>query len=123
MESVVELVRDLLIFMVAMAALLVMLIVIVSKMPDNNPFKRILSALCYRVGATVAAGVLALPIEPIPGLDAVYDFSAVLALAWYWFTFFRDAGRPVFHAPGSLPPRPRPPANPFVGTKSRNPNE
>jgi hypothetical protein len=93
MQSFVELVRDLLIFVVAMFALLIGLIVIVSKMPDDNPLKRVLSALSYRVGATVAAGALAIPIEPIPGLDAVYDVGVPIALIWYWFTFLRDATR------------------------------
>jgi hypothetical protein len=36
-------------------------------MPDDNPLKRILTALSYRVGATAAAGAVAIPIEPMPG--------------------------------------------------------
>jgi len=90
MESVVELIRDLLIFVVAMFGLLIALIVIVSKMPDDSPLKRILSALSYRLCATVAAGVIAIPIEPIPGLDTLYDLAVPIALIWYWFTFFRE---------------------------------
>src|ERR1700735_3971011 len=93
MQSFVELIRELLIFVVVMFALLIALIVIVSKMPDDNPLKRILSALSYRLGATAAAGALAIPIEPIPGLDALYDIGVPLALLWYWFTFFRDVIR------------------------------
>ena len=93
MESFVELIRDLLIFVVVMFALLIALIVVVSKMPDDNPLKRILSALSYRLGATAAAGALAIPIEPIPGLDTLYDIGVPLALLWYWFTFFRDVIR------------------------------
>jgi hypothetical protein len=93
MHNVVELVRDLLIFVVAMFALLIVLLVIVARMPDDNPLKRILSAFSYRLGATVAAGALAIPIEPIPGLDALYDIGVPVALVWYWYTFFRDATR------------------------------
>jgi hypothetical protein len=122
MESAVELIRDLLIFIVAMIALLIAFIVIVAKMPDNNAFKRILSALCYRVGATVVAGVLALPIEPIPGVDVIYDLGAILALVWYWFTFFRDTCKPAFHSTRSLPSRPPPPPDLFVVKKSQNPD-
>jgi hypothetical protein len=106
MESVVELVRDLLIFVVVMFGLLIALLVIVSKMPDDNPLKRILSALSYRVGATVAAGMIAIPIEPIPGLDTLYDFAVPLALIWYWFTFFRDGVRTMSNRP---PPSSRDP--------------
>jgi len=48
-------------------------------MPDSNPLKR-LHALTYRVGATAAAGALAIPIEPIPGIDALYDFAVPILL-------------------------------------------
>ena len=40
-----------------------------------------------------AAGMLIIPTVPIPGLDAVVDIGAPLALIWYWWTFFRDARR------------------------------
>ncbi len=68
-----EIIRDLLIFVAVMFALFIVLLVVVSKMPDDNPLKRILRALSYRVGATLAAGVVAVPVEPIPGLDVLYD--------------------------------------------------
>ena len=67
LSTIAEIIRDLLIFVAVMAGLLVALIVVVSKMPDNNPLKRLLTALTYRVRATAAAGALAIPIEPIPG--------------------------------------------------------
>jgi hypothetical protein len=93
LSSVAEIVRDLLIFIVVMTALLIALVVIVSRMPDTNPLKRVLSALSYRLGATIAAGAVAIPIEPIPGIDMLYDFGVPIALIWYWYTFFRDARR------------------------------
>ena len=88
-----ELIRDLLIFIAVMFALCIVFIVVVSKLPDDNPLKRILTALSYRLGATLAAGMIAVPVEPIPGLDALYDIAVPIALVWYWFTFFRDAIR------------------------------
>jgi hypothetical protein len=93
LSSIAEIIRDLLIFVAVMTALFIALIVVVSKMPDTNPLKRLLTALTYRVGATVAAGAVAIPIEPIPGIDALYDVAVPILLIWYWFTFFRDAGR------------------------------
>ena len=93
LSSVAEIIRDLLIFVVAMTALLIVLLVVVSKLPDTNPLKRLLTALSYRVGATVAAGAVAIPLEPIPGIDALYDIGVPIALIWYWYTFFRDARR------------------------------
>jgi|ERR1700730_9989043 hypothetical protein len=88
-----EIIRDLLIFVAVMFALCIVLIVVISKMPDDNPLKRILTALSYRLGATLAAGAVAIPVEPIPGLDVVYDMAIPIVLVWYWFTFFRDAVR------------------------------
>jgi hypothetical protein len=90
LASIEAIIRDLLIFVVAMTALLVALLVIVSRMPDDNPLKRILVALSYRVGATAAAGLIAVPATPIPGLDAAVDIGAPILLLWYWWTFFRD---------------------------------
>ena len=84
--------RDLLIFVAFMAALLVALLVIVSILPSDNALKRLLTALSFRVGATAAAAAVAIPLEPIPGLDVVYDIGAPLLLLWYWYTFFRDSG-------------------------------
>ena len=88
-----EIIRDLLIFVAVMVALFIVLVVVISKLPDHNPLKRVLTALSYRIGATAAAGAIAIPIEPIPGLDAAYDVVVPLVLIWYWFTFFRDLGR------------------------------
>ena len=88
-----QIIRDLLIFVVAMSAVLGALLVVISRMPNDNPLKRILVALCYRVGATAAAGMLVIPATPIPGLDAIVDFGAPIAVIWYWWTFFRNARR------------------------------
>lgn len=93
LSFVAEIVRDLLMFVAVMTGLLVVLVVTVSRMPDTNPLKRLLSALAWRVGATAAAGALAVPIEPIPGLDAVYDVAVPILLIWYWVTLFRDLFR------------------------------
>ncbi len=92
LHTLEEIVRDLLIFVGAMAVLLAALILIISLLPPTNPLKRVLTALSYRVGATAAAGALAIPVEPIPGLDAVYDIGVPILLIWYWLTFFRNLG-------------------------------
>jgi hypothetical protein len=101
LNAVERIIRDLLVFVVAMSVVLAALLVIISRLPDDNPLKRILVALAYRVGATAAAGMLVIPATPIPGLDAVVDIGAPLALIWFWWTFFRDARRG--------PPSKRPP--------------
>ena len=91
--TIMEIIRDLLIFVAVIFALCIVLIVVISKMPDDNPLKRILTALSYRLAATLAAGAVAVPVEPIPGLDVLYDIAVPIALIWYWFTFFRDTLR------------------------------
>ena len=37
--------------------------------------------------ATLAAGAVAIPLEPIPGIDLLYDIGVPIVLVWYWFTF------------------------------------
>jgi hypothetical protein len=88
-----------------MFAMLIVLIVIISRLPNDNPLKIMLTALSYRVGATVAAGALAIPIEPVPGMDAIYDVAVPLGLLYYWFTFFRGAYRSIRPAPPTDPTR------------------
>ena len=102
MEHFAEIIRDLLIFAAGMMALFVIFIIVVSMMPHNNPLKRVLTALTYRLGATLLAGLVAIPIEPIPLIDGLYDIGVPIALIWYWFTFLRDAGGMM----RSPPPRP-----------------
>jgi hypothetical protein len=99
LSTIAEIIRDLLIFVGVIAALLVALIVVVAKMPDTNPLKRVLTALCYRLGATLAAGAAAIPLESVPGIDLLYDIGVPLILAWYWFTFLRDARRMTSEQP------------------------
>lgn len=93
LSTIAEVIRDLLIFVGVIAALLVVFVVAVSKMPNTNPLKRVLTALCYRLGATLAAGAVAIPLEPIAGIDLLYDIGVPIVLLWYWCTFFRDARR------------------------------
>ena len=93
LSAVERIIRDLLVFIVAMSVVLAALMVVISRMPNDNPLKRIMVALSYHVGATAAAGMLVIPSTPIPGLDAVVDIGAPLALLWYWWTFFRDTRR------------------------------
>ena len=47
LSTIAEIIRDLLIFLGVIAALLITLVVAVSRMPNSNPLKRVLTALCY----------------------------------------------------------------------------
>jgi hypothetical protein len=66
---------------------------VVSRLPADNPLKRVLVALCFRVAATLGAGVIAIPLEPIPGIDVAYDIVAPVLLVIYWLSFFVTAFR------------------------------
>jgi hypothetical protein len=110
LASIEAIIRDLLIFVVAMTALLIALLVIVSRMPEDNPLKRILVALSYRVSATAVAGLIAAPATPVPGLDALVDIGAPILLVWYWWTFIRGlwADRARTEAARKIEPAKRP---------------
>jgi hypothetical protein len=82
-----QIVRDLLIFVGACLALLIVLLIVVARMPRDNPLRQLLAELCRHVAVTLAAGAVAIPIEPIPGLDVAYDTLVPIALLYYWIKF------------------------------------
>ena len=61
LSSFEQILRDLLIFIVAMSVVLAALLVIISRMPNDNPLKRILVALSYRVGPRRRRGCSSYP--------------------------------------------------------------
>ena len=82
-----QIVRDLLIFIGVCLGLLVVLLVVVALLPRDNPLRQLLGEVCQHLAVTVAAGAVAIPIEPIPGLDVAYDTVVPLALLYYWGRF------------------------------------
>jgi hypothetical protein len=72
----------------ALVALTLVLIVIVAHLP-GSPLKEILAALARRIAATAVISLLAVPLEPIPGVDALYDAAGVVLLAIYWLSIFK----------------------------------
>jgi hypothetical protein len=105
MHDIIGLVEFLIGAVVVLAVVFVVLLVVVSRLPEDNPLRQVLHLLMTRVGATAGAGLLAIPIEPIPGLDAVYDIAAPAFLVYYWYTFFRNALRIGWRVPRQRPPR------------------
>jgi hypothetical protein len=93
LSAATHIVDDLLIFVGAMVVLCVILLAIIARLPAGNPLKRILVAFCYRLAAMLGAGIVAIPIEPIPGVDAIYDAAAAAGLLIYWATFFVAVAR------------------------------
>jgi len=93
MDLIVDLTKTIIFGVVALAGFLCLLVVVISLLPLGNPLRVLLSSLTMRVGATLLAGVVAIPIEPIPGLDLLYDIGVPAVLLYYWFTFFPEAAR------------------------------
>jgi hypothetical protein len=93
LSTIGDIFRDLLIFVAVTTALLTGLLVVIARMPADNPLKRLLTALCFRLAATAAAGAVAIPVEPIPGLDVVYDVAVPILLLLYWISLFRNTSR------------------------------
>jgi hypothetical protein len=108
MDIILEVIKTIVFGIVGLVAFLCVLAVVISLLPAGNPLRVLLSALSMRVGATVVAGVVAIPIEPIPGLDLLYDIGVPALLLYYWFTFFPQAARILS---GSSPPPPSGPNN------------
>jgi hypothetical protein len=82
-----HLVRDLLIFVGVCCALLVIFLIVVALLPRDNPLRQLLGEVCRHLAVTLVAGAVAIPIEPIPGLDVAYDTLVPIALLFYWGRF------------------------------------
>ena len=100
-----QIIRDLLIFVGVCFTLLIVLLIVVSRLSPQNPLRQLLSELCRHVAVTLAAGVVAIPIEPIPGVDVAYDTLVPLALLYFWIKF-------IWRAVGILGHRALPPPTP-----------
>ncbi len=93
LSAAVEIVKYLLLFIGAMAVLLVVLLIVISRLASDSSLKRRLVMLCYRVAATLGAGIVAVPLESVPGIDVAYDIGVPILLLLYWLSFFRNLGR------------------------------
>jgi hypothetical protein len=82
-----NIVRDLMIFVAVLFAILVVLLIVVSRMSPENPLRQLLGELCRHVAITMAAGIVAIPVEMVPGVDVAYDTLVPLALVFYWARF------------------------------------
>ena len=66
LNAVERIIRDLLIFVVAMSVVLAALMVIISRMPNDNPLKRIMVALSYPRRRHGGGGDAGYPFDPDP---------------------------------------------------------
>lgn len=76
-------------------AIFVVLIVVVARMPKDNPLHMILAALARRVGATAALMFIDPVATAVPVGGEVFDIATTIGLAIYWYTFFSHMARPA----------------------------
>lgn len=89
MDSIIGFLEFLIGAVIALVALFLVFLLIASRLSPDNPLRQVLNLLLVRLGVTAAAGALAIPIEPIPGIDVLYDIGAPLVVIYCWYTFFR----------------------------------
>jgi hypothetical protein len=89
LTALLHFVEFLLVFSLALVALVVVLLIVISKMPGDNPLRTILISLAQRLGATVAVAVVDAAATPLPVGDVVIDIGSWILLAYYWLTFLR----------------------------------
>ena len=70
-------------------ALLAILIVLVNYLP-RSPLRDVLGAVTKRIGATVMVSIIAIPVQPVLGIDGIYDLASTAFLLCYWFLLIRD---------------------------------
>ncbi len=70
-------------------ALLVILLVLVNYLP-RSPLRDIMGALTKRIGATAAVAMIAIPIQPVVGIDGIYDIASSIFLLCYWLLLIRE---------------------------------
>ena len=70
-------------------ALLLVLIVLVNYLP-RSPLRDVLGAVTKRIGATAAVTMIAIPIQPIVGVDGIYDIASSIFLLCYWLLLIKD---------------------------------
>jgi hypothetical protein len=70
-------------------ALSVILIVLVNYLP-RSPLRDVLGAVIKRIGATAAVAIIAIPVQPIVGIDGIYDLASSVFLLCYWLLLIQD---------------------------------
>jgi hypothetical protein len=91
MDIIAHIVETIVYGVVALVALLVVLLIAVSRLPKDNPLHQLLAALVRPVGLMAGAGVVGVPVEFVPGIDVVYDVAAFVLIVLSWLKFFRTA--------------------------------
>ena len=113
-QALTTIIQDGFVFGGAMTLVAVLTVLKIAQLPSDNPLKRVIYALSLRIGATVEAGIAAVPAEGIPGVNVAYDLVVPAALLYWWVTLarevlaiLRDSRRPaavIVHSDHGQPP-------------------
>jgi hypothetical protein len=90
LADVLHFIEFILLFALALLALFITLLIVVSMMPKSNPLRIILTALAHRVGATAGVMMLDPVATAVPAAGEVWDLVTIMGLIYFWYTFFKQ---------------------------------
>src|SRR6516225_8082006 len=90
LADVLHFIEFILVFALALFVLFIVLLIVVSMMPKNNPLRIILTALAHRVGATAGLMMLDHVATALPPAGEVWDLVTIIGLIYFWYTFFKQ---------------------------------
>ena len=85
LADVLHFIEFILIFALALFALFMVLLIVVSMMPKSNPLRIILTALAHRVGATAGLMMLDPIATALPAAGEVWDLITIIGLIYFWY--------------------------------------
>jgi hypothetical protein len=97
--DILHFIEFILVFALGLIVLFIVLLIVVSMMPNSNPLKMILLALLHRLGATAGLMVIDPVATTLPVAGEVWDLVTVAWLIYFWYTFFKQLR--VMRAAGS----------------------
>ena len=103
LADVLHFIEFILVLALALLALFIVLLIVVSMMPKSNPLRIILTALAHRVGATAGLMMLDPVATALPAAGEVWDLITIIGLIYFWYTFFKQL--PVMGAAWSNSPQ------------------
>ena len=90
LNDVLHFIEFILVFALALIALFIVLLIVVSMMPKSNPLRIILTALAHRVGLTAGLMMLDPVVTALPAAGEVWDLVSIIGLIYFWYTFFKQ---------------------------------
>jgi hypothetical protein len=89
LADVLHFIEFIFVFALALIALFIVLLIVVSMMPSTNP-KMILAAFAHRVGATAGLMMLDPVATTVPVAGEIWDLATMMWLIYFWYTFLKQ---------------------------------